>query len=329
VTRTEAKKQYIAHIQGLIHEALGPCVTSEPFALLDFPDIKNVGDSAIWVGEIAYFRDRFGRAPDYVSAIENLDPAALERAVPKGPIFLHGGGNLGDIWLGHQVFREQVLERWPDRPVVQLPQSIHFNSQERAKQAAEVIARHKNFTLLVRDQESLAFAKEHFDCTVRLCPDMAFCIGEIAPDGAVEFPLLAMRRKDKEQVASSEDSAGGDIPVEDWISEDPKPVKAARTKGLLESALSFNRARMRVTSYNAVAEQRVGRGVKQLSRADTIITDRLHVHIISTLMGKPHAVLDNSYGKIARFRAAFPEPEGLTYAASSYADALAWARQQA
>jgi exopolysaccharide biosynthesis predicted pyruvyltransferase EpsI len=85
---------------------------------------------------------------------------------------------------------------------------------------------------------------------------------------------------------------------------------------------------VRVSKYQAKALQRVQRGVRQLSRARTVITDRLHVHIISILLGKEHAVLDNSYGKIGRFRAAFPEPPGLTYAATSYEDAEAWAKQR-
>lgn len=329
VDMLSARDQYIGHMQGLIHEVLGPLVPDGPFALIDFPDIKNVGDSAIWVGEIAYLRERHGRAPAYVSALNNLDPAALERAVPDGPIFLHGGGNLGDIWLGHQIFREKALQRWPNRTVVQLPQSIHFNSIERAEEAARVIEKHKDFILLLRDQPSMEFAQRHFQCKAVLCPDMAFAIGAIAPTAPVEFPVLAMLRKDKEQVVDARSMTTVDYPVEDWITEDPGPVRRARMLGRLAGAATLSRARVRVSSYNAVADTRLGRGVRQLSRAHKILTDRLHVHIISTLMGKPHAVLDNSYGKIGRFRAAFPEPDGLTFAASSLDEALEWARQDA
>ena len=32
-----------------------------------------------------------------------------------------------------------------------------------------------------------------------------------------------------------------------------------------------------------------------------VLTDRLHAHILSLLLGKPRIVLDNSYGKIAKF----------------------------
>ena len=44
-------------------------------------------------------------------------------------IFIHGGGNFGDLWPEHQQFREMILQRYPDRPVIQLPQSIHFQDK--------------------------------------------------------------------------------------------------------------------------------------------------------------------------------------------------------
>jgi pyruvyl transferase EpsO len=59
-----------------------------------------------------------------------------------------------------------------------------------------------------------------------------------------------------------------------------------------------------------------------------VVTDRLHVHILSLLQGKAHAVLDNSYGKIARFMAAFTGTTDLAYRARSLPDAIEWARAQ-
>lgn len=317
---------YIADMQQKIHEALGPFVPNAPYALLDFPDIRNVGDSAIWVGERVYFRKYLNRGPSYSCVLQNLSPERLDQIVPEGPIFIHGGGNFGDIWVSHQNFRERVLQQWPDRPVIQLPQSLHFDSDERLQKTRRIVNAHKNFTLLVRDEYSLEFARKHFDCQTILCPDMAFMIGALKPDSAPQFPILAMLRKDKEQVERDQGDNG--IPTEDWITEEPGPIKRAALLGIAKAAPTLSRARMRTAKYEAKADQRLRRGVKQLSRAQTIITDRLHVHIISLLLGKKHAVLDNSYGKIGRFRSAFPEPPGLTYTASSFEDAEEWARQQ-
>src|SRR5262249_51583605 len=122
----------IDKLKGMIHECLKDYVRpDEPLAILDFPDIRNCGDSAIWLGEMAYLRDRHGKRPAYVSRMRDFSPEELERAMPTGPIFIHGGGNFGDLWVTHQDFRERVIERFPNRQIIQFPQSIHYKAPER------------------------------------------------------------------------------------------------------------------------------------------------------------------------------------------------------
>src|SRR3954469_10420364 len=112
---SESNLALIAKLKGMIHDCLKDYVADEPVAILDFPDIRNCGDSAIWLGEMAYLRDRHGQRPAYVSRMRDFSPRALKRAVPEGPVFIHGGGNFGDVWVGHQKFRESVLQQLPDR----------------------------------------------------------------------------------------------------------------------------------------------------------------------------------------------------------------------
>src|SRR5690606_14495563 len=132
----------------------------------------------IWLGETAWLRRR-NLAPAYVSTIRSHDPDALEAAVPEGAILLHGGGNFGTLWPAHQDFRLAMLERFPDRPIVQLPQSIHFAAEAAIAPCAGAIARRGRFSLCVRDVPSLDFARRHFPCETLLVPDMAFAIGPL------------------------------------------------------------------------------------------------------------------------------------------------------
>ncbi|TKD40798.1 MAG: exopolysaccharide biosynthesis protein, partial [Mesorhizobium sp.] len=306
----------IARLQDMIHDCLKDYVRAdEPLAILDFPDIRNCGDSAIWLGEMAYLKDRYGKRPAYVSRMRDFSAEDLERAVPTGPIFIHGGGNFGDLWITHQDFRERVLEQFPNRRIIQFPQSIHYKSQERRERSARIIGRHKNFVLLVRDEESKAFAEKHFDCEVRLCPDMAFCIGALEPE-ASEFPVLAMLRADLEKAGDADRSAYPDIPMEDWITESARQVRVAKAIGAASALLALKPAEVRLRKLDAAAHNRFRRGIRQISRGRAIVTDRLHVHICSLLIGRPHAVLDNSYGKIRRFMAAFSGGSDLSYKAT-------------
>lgn len=300
----------------------------EPVAILDFPDIRNCGDSAIWLGEMAYLEDRHGKRPAYVSRTHDFSPEELERVMPTGPIFIHGGGNFGDLWGVHQDFRERVLELFPHRQIIQFPQSIHYKSQQRVEESARRIGRHKNFVLLVRDEESKDFAQKHFECEVRLCPDMAFSISALQ-SAAPELPVLAMLRADLERAADVDRLAYPDVPMEDWITESARSVRVSKALGAASALMSLKPAEMRLRKLNAAAHNRFRRGIRQISRGRAIVTDRLHVHICSLLLGRPHAVLDNSYGKLRRFMAAFSGGTDLSYQAASFDDGIAWARRQA
>ncbi|MGK6314545.1 polysaccharide pyruvyl transferase family protein [Neorhizobium sp. DT-125] len=323
------QSELITRLQDRTHDCLKKFVKpEEPIAILDFPDIRNCGDSAIWLGEMAYLQHRYAKRPAYVCTTDDFSPDELKSAAPNGPIFIHGGGNFGDVWVFHQDFRERVMELFPDRQIVQFPQSIHYKSPERLEQSRRAIARHKNFVLLVRDEESFQFAQENFDCQVYLCPDMAFCIGSIEPD-APQFPVLAMLRQDKEQVGAVDFSAYPDIPKEDWITENRSRVRVAKALGAASALLHLSPSEMRLRKLDAAANNRFQRGIRQISRGKAIVTDRLHVHICSLLIGRRHAVLDNNYGKIRRFMNAFSGGTDLSYKATSLDDGIRWAREQA
>ncbi|TCV74567.1 pyruvyl transferase EpsO [Neorhizobium sp. R1-B] len=323
------QSELITRLQNRTHDCLKQFVKpDEPLAILDFPDIKNCGDSAIWLGEMAYLKDRYAKRPSYVCTTDDFSPDELKSAAPSGPIFIHGGGNFGDVWVFHQDFRERVMELFPNRQIVQFPQSIHYKSPERLEQSKRAIGRHGNFVLLVRDEESFQFAKENFDCQVHLCPDMAFCIGSIEPD-TPQFPVLAMLRQDKEQVGTVDFSAYPDIPKEDWITENRSKVRVAKALGAASALLHLSPSEVRLRKLDAAANNRFQRGIRQISRGKAIVTDRLHVHICSLLIGRRHAVLDNNYGKIRRFMNAFSGGTDLSYKATSLDDGIRWAREQA
>lgn len=326
---TETRLALIARLQAAIHDCLKDYLPAdEPVAMVDFPNYRNVGDSAIWLGQMAYLASHHGKSPSYISELGDHSHDRLDQAMPSGPILVTGGGTFGDIWPGHQELRESILERWPGRLVVQLPQSIHYMAQENAGRMARAIARHGNFVLLVRDGESKAFAERRFDCPVHLCPDMAFAMGPLEPLAAPRFPVLAMLRGDRERASAYDLSACPGLPVEDWIEESRAAIRVAKALGAAGAA-SLDPERIRQGKLQAAARARVRRGIRQISRGRALVTDRLHVHICSLLIGRPHAVLDNSYGKVRRFMAAFSGGTELSHRAASLDEAVAWARDRA
>ncbi len=195
---TAADLQLLDRLRDTLHHTLaGLGALEPPVVLLDFPNHGNVGDSAIWQGEMAWLRQTIG-ASCFVSEIANYSNVQLRGVLRhRGTILLHGGGNLGDLWPTHQVFRERILDEFPDRRVVQLPQSMLFESDRALASARQAFGRHKRFSLLVREKRSFDIARREFQCDVRLCPDMAFALPPV-PRPAPSRDVLVLARTDKE-----------------------------------------------------------------------------------------------------------------------------------
>ena len=77
----ESNITIIDRLQGVIANCLSDLFDpSERFALLDFPNHYNIGDSAIWLGELAYF-DRKRTRPTYVTEIPTYDEGRMLNSI--------------------------------------------------------------------------------------------------------------------------------------------------------------------------------------------------------------------------------------------------------
>lgn len=309
-----------AAIRGLMDsfaKALGPLMPpGEPYALLDFPDHPNVGDSAIYTGELAFFDAHVGRAPDYVCALTTYKQD-VDAFCPEGPLLIHGGGNFGSVWRKHQNFRHEIIEHYPHRKIVQLAQSVHYapKDTEALETTKRLIGQHKDFTMLVRDVPSYEFVEREFDCPVAMCPDAAHNMWKLDAPAAPDSDILNVLRADKEQafpdIRPYLEAKG---PIVDW---EPQFWARSPMDRIVETAiaprLAGSRALMarRERMYRRQAWYRVHYGARLLARGKLIVSDRLHVHILSSLMRKRHISLDNMYGKIGRYITAWGE-DGLT-----------------
>jgi pyruvyl transferase EpsO len=321
----------IARLQQGIREVLAPLAPSGRFALVDFPAHSNVGDAAIWLGELRAMREIFGAAPAYVSKLDDFDAAACRAAIGDGPIFVHGGGNFGDLWPAHHEFRLRLLADFPERAIIQLPQSIHFRDPAGVAATARAITAHGNFTLLVRDQASLGIAQS-FGCSAALCCDLALYLGAKARPTPPRADVICLLRTDGERaLAEPPPPATPHRLVVDWLGESRSRVRGSRVLAILAAAAGGHLARhhLQAASFEAAAEARVRRGLRLLSEGRVLVTDRLHAHILAVLLGMPHAVLDNNYGKISSFIFAWTRlcPRMTTH--TSLREALQWAEDEA
>lgn len=299
-------------------------------ALVDFPDHPNVGDSAIWLGEVAWLAAA-GIRITYRCHAQSYNRQRLAASSRDAAIFVSGGGNLGDIWTRHQWLRETVIRDFPDRPIIQFPQSIHFRDPDNLRRARAVFNGHPDLVLLLRDEASLQFARREFRATSILCPDMALFIGPLGRPRPPDIDVFWLRRVDREAVPQDRDSnVETGLVAGDWL-DSPRPL-IARVREAVQPLVNHHPRRLHAvghvleSSYDGQARKRVAFGCSLLSQGKVVITDRLHGHILSLLLGIPHVILDNSYGKVRGFFEAWTEGTPLARWADSPEAAVRAAR---
>ncbi|HEX3549320.1 MAG TPA: polysaccharide pyruvyl transferase family protein [Candidatus Elarobacter sp.] len=277
-----------------------------PVALINFPNHANPGDNAIWLGTQAALRG-IGVPVGYAAGPSSFDAAAMRDAVGDGPLLLNGGGNFGDLYSGQQDLRERVLAECRDRRIVQLPQSIAFRDLRNAARMRRLCAAHPDFTLLVRERRSYELACRLFEPPPRLVPDMAFALRRLDVPTRVVHDTLWLLRDDAERVAR--EPSPRELTT-DWTLHEPAARLSARArlavalKGRLEDhahAHASDAGRRRLAlgwTLDQVAQAWVRRGAELVGSSRVLVTDRLHAHAFALLLGVPHVVLDNSYGKV-------------------------------
>lgn len=297
----------VEKLKNRIDELLPPALGKSPEKLfiLDAPDHENVGDQAILLGELAFLRRNFPETRLGIASFLTYNPA-LDKAIESADVIaIHGGGNFGDIWPSHHQFRLHVFRRFADKKIIQFPQSIHFSDPDILEETRRVIGACKNFTLVVRDTNSYAYASKHFDCHILLSPDMAFSLGRIVPP-APHKDFYCLLRTDKEVLEEKKEklsvaftSAGASYEIGDWLQLGPKLFNPhPYMRKLSKTPLRGWVAKAGLAGFESFAQKRMDYGISLLSRGRTVVTDRLHGHIITTLLDKPHYVFDSYDGKV-------------------------------
>lgn len=314
----------IQSAKNLIEETLTPLIENfGKIALFDFPNYANVGDSAIWLGTMDFLKENAPYSSIvWMSDIKSLNPENLPTFDKDTVLIINGGGNFGDLWNEHQTHRELIVSRYLENRVIQLPQSIHFENEENLERTKATLEKHNDFHLVVRDSESFDIAKNISKDSLYLCPDMAFYIRKIPKLKKPEHSIVALMRTDKEGAIFTDDG-DSEIPVFDWLSE-PKSA-AMHFDKFMKHYPSINRI-FRPFLYRRLAEERFKRGCNLLMQGNVVITDRLHAHIMCSLLGITSIVMDNSYGKIHNFLDAWDSKSDSALRADSFCNAVALAK---
>jgi exopolysaccharide biosynthesis predicted pyruvyltransferase EpsI len=228
------------------------------------------------------------------------------------------------------------VQDFHDLRIVQLPVSICFRESANLERARRVFGGHPDFTLLVRDRPSLDFARRHFGCRVELVPDMAFAVGPFERPLPPTLDVVWLERTGVE--APERDPRVVDLPDgvirEDWSAARLPRALARRQLLPIQADLHLRKVQRRLRGMGRVVAPLRRRLIREigpsrlqlaamfLARGRAVITDRLHGHILCTLMNIPHVVLDNGIGKLSAYFDTWTNESPIGQFATNERDAL-------
>lgn len=301
----------INQLRQLIYQQISPLIQSD-YVLWGLPYHENVGDTLIWQGELEFLKN----IPHRCLGTCGWNRLSSTQPLPAGTtILLHGGGFLGDVWRDAWNNMLTHLTAYAHHPIVLLPNTLYYADQNLLQLDAQRMKVFNQLTICLRDKRSFHLAQSHFSNPTLLVPDMAFCIPPTSLRKRVNTPptrhTLLLQRADKEAKHISP-LLTSNIELHDW----PTVGEAVQWQDHLfewvqrATSCTSRRAHLiyplmqRVEAALALHLYRpylIRSGVNLMSPYQHIITTRLHGLILSMLLNKPVAYIDNSYGKLSTF----------------------------
>ena len=277
--------------------------TEKKILLLGTPGHSNIGDAAIAAGEYEFVKRYF---PEY-TLIEidayRIDAkyVFLQSIVGADDLFfLHGGGNLGDLYPAEELIRRRVIADFPNNRIVVLPQTIYFGDSEQSKielaVSREIYNRHKDLILFTRGKSSLAFAREHFQ--------------NVKSFDALDMAMLLRREfnLEREGILACIRDANDESGIDDDMREDIRRI-VERFDAHFEKANNLYRENISSGMRNAAINEEL----KKFARHKIAVTDRLHGMLFSVMTQTPCVVISAKTQKIGEFYAYFEDSDAVFF----------------
>ncbi len=147
-------REVMLHLQGL-HRVISDLIDGRSVNYIDVPIHGNIGDLLIMKGTMRFFSRNQIRL-SLMAGYYNYRPNWTK---PGDVVVFQGGGNFGDLYSGPQQIREEAINRLRNNRIIILPQSIHFESVQNYQKSVDLLAKHQDLHIFVRDAASYELAK--------------------------------------------------------------------------------------------------------------------------------------------------------------------------
>lgn len=242
------------------------------------PTHGNIGDQAIAVSTLQYLRNKFnefeiieicrGDTYKYMKAIKNIISY-------DDIIILHGGGNMGNLYIGEEVDRREIIKNFPNNKIVSMTQTISFTEDTKGKKelikTSKIYNKHNDLTLIAREKKSFQIMKSIFNFkNIILNPDIVLYLNnKIDTNKYSRNMIMTCLRSDKESILGND--------KESFINE---------LENNYNNVYKYDTV-VEKTIFKDERENEVNNMLDMFLKSKIVITDRLHGMVFATITKTP------------------------------------------
>lgn len=252
------------------------------------PDYGNLGDQAIAYAERLYLT-RHLSCPTVMlyGPLQRQWRALVAQVHPEDIICLQGGGSLGTLYECYENERLAIIDKFRRNKILLFPHTFSYGESDYEHRYLQhmrtVYNRHPDLHLIAREKMSYNRMRECFpNADIVLTPDIVLSLSPQTSEGSIRQGIYLCLREDKERKMGAN---GLDI------------INRAANKRF-EVVIRTDTMYPSNFLTPEEGEAAVRAKIAELSRAQLVITDRIHGMIFCALSGTPCIALDNSNGKV-------------------------------
>lgn len=149
---------------------------------LSTPYHGNMGDQAIAEASVQFFNDKFSEYKVIEVYRENINKyaKAIKKNIKEDDlIFIHGGGNMGNLYISEEETRRQIIKYFKRNSIISMTQTITFSADKEGEQELQktkkIYNNHNNLSLIAREKKSYDKMKKEFsNANILVNPDIVF-----------------------------------------------------------------------------------------------------------------------------------------------------------
>lgn len=253
------------------------------------PKHGNMGDQAIAYASIKYLKENFNKYQ--IIEVSREDTFKYYKAIKNilnkdDIIILHGGGNMGNLYIQEEAARRFIIDKFKENPIISMTQTISFTDDEighaELEKSKKIYNSNKNLTILAREDESYKKMKKEFkNVKIIKKPDIVLYLENLKSPSNIERKyIMTCLRTDKESILKNKKEE-----IINTLIADYKNIYVYDT--VVKKDVDFKNRNIELADI-----------WQKFFNAKVVITDRLHGMIFCTITRTPCIVFKSLDHKV-------------------------------